>query len=654
MVMRYLVVVLWAMFLSVPVMACLAISTPTFTGFYANGLDFQWGGTCPSSSTYYVEGSTHSGFGSVYANTVSSSTNAGFSGLRQNALYYVRVSTNAGMQNSVVLGSTTTLLDTAIPSASIINPSSGETISGEYVFGTYFEDYESLNYSYLTLTVDGQGVVAASSSTFLNPANVSYYTVSSSHPWDSSTVPDGAHTIAAQAFDEALNESTEVSFTFYTANQPGNVGFSSINADSFSCSWALAVPSTQEPTYMLGTDQDFIQIVSSATAGVGVSSAVFSDLTPNTTYFFRVKASSAPDVSYTSPVSAVTLAILPSAAHTVFSQIQTTGFSAHWAAAGNIPGTLYEAEASLTNDFSDVVSAQSTSGLTLPFQDLSLGTTYYVRVRAVNHAGVPTAYAFLGGVQTFLYGTLQEQNIVVNSGAVVVGIPANTFLEDYVMQVSTNPQAQPAGPVNASSLIVEANQKIIRNSDDKKRTPVPGTLIQLAVTNQSGQALYPQRPISLTFQFNESNGYVSHMSESVRVNTLAVYGLNENTGLWVKLPSQMDSEAGTVTAQAGAYSVFAVMGQLDTSLIDAFAYPVPFEPSQGHTSIYFTNLAQSAVIQIYSMTGHQVRTLYESDGDAQYAWDARDEEGRPVASGVYYYVIKSATDKKTGRLMIIR
>jgi hypothetical protein len=74
-----------------------------------------------------------------------------------------------------------------------------------------------------------------------------------------------------------------------------------------------------------------------------------------------------------------------------------------------------------------------------------------------------------------------------------------------------------------------------------------------------------------------------------------------------------------------------------------------FKPSQGPLGISFKTLKTGNVtVRIYSMSGARVRTLVAASpvGNAatltQASWDGRDEQGRPVASGLYVVSIQGA------------
>ncbi len=91
-----------------------------------------------------------------------------------------------------------------------------------------------------------------------------------------------------------------------------------------------------------------------------------------------------------------------------------------------------------------------------------------------------------------------------------------------------------------------------------------------------------------------------------------------------------------------------------TTLSNAHAFPVPFVPSRGDSSITFTDLSSDSTIKIYTPDGLLIHTLKSSDGTGLYAWNAKASDGNELASGVYFYVITSASDEKKGKLVIVR
>jgi flagellar hook assembly protein FlgD len=84
-------------------------------------------------------------------------------------------------------------------------------------------------------------------------------------------------------------------------------------------------------------------------------------------------------------------------------------------------------------------------------------------------------------------------------------------------------------------------------------------------------------------------------------------------------------------------------------------YPNPFNPE---TKIVF-NLPEEGNVKliIYNIKGQRVKTLldcYMSPGRSEMIWNGKDDNGKLVSSGVYFYQL--VTEKKiiTKKMMLIK
>jgi hypothetical protein len=93
----------------------------------------------------------------------------------------------------------------------------------------------------------------------------------------------------------------------------------------------------------------------------------------------------------------------------------------------------------------------------------------------------------------------------------------------------------------------------------------------------------------------------------------------------------------------------------DGELPKISAYPNPFNPS---TTIRFTAPeAASVTLQIFNIRGELVRTLVDRDFNAgvhEQRWNGRDDFGRRVASGVYFYRLRIGAEVWRGRLEMVK
>lgn len=84
-------------------------------------------------------------------------------------------------------------------------------------------------------------------------------------------------------------------------------------------------------------------------------------------------------------------------------------------------------------------------------------------------------------------------------------------------------------------------------------------------------------------------------------------------------------------------------------------YPNPFNP----TTVIRYDLAAPADVRlaVYDVLGREVAVLVDADqarGTYRVAWDARDRQGTPVASGVYFYRIRAGAFEAAGRMLLVK
>lgn len=83
--------------------------------------------------------------------------------------------------------------------------------------------------------------------------------------------------------------------------------------------------------------------------------------------------------------------------------------------------------------------------------------------------------------------------------------------------------------------------------------------------------------------------------------------------------------------------------------------PNPFNPQ---TEIHYTIPESGKVIlRLYDILGREVRTLVNEEqnaGSHVAVWDGKDQEGRPVSSGPYFYHLQFKEHRITGKMLLMR
>ncbi len=93
-------------------------------------------------------------------------------------------------------------------------------------------------------------------------------------------------------------------------------------------------------------------------------------------------------------------------------------------------------------------------------------------------------------------------------------------------------------------------------------------------------------------------------------------------------------------------------------------YPNPFNPSgagRSPTTTICFNLAtkdtKNTKIEIYNIKGQKVKTLIDEKIEAglhHVVWNGKDENGKPVASGIYFYKLKTDNFEKTRKMILLK
>lgn len=96
-------------------------------------------------------------------------------------------------------------------------------------------------------------------------------------------------------------------------------------------------------------------------------------------------------------------------------------------------------------------------------------------------------------------------------------------------------------------------------------------------------------------------------------------------------------------------------GNLPRTFAVSRNYPNPFNPST--TIRYQLPRGSEVVLEIYNILGEKVRSLVNQRQEAGYhkvVWDGRDDNGVPVASGLYLYRFRAGKYEKTNKMVLLK
>ena len=84
-------------------------------------------------------------------------------------------------------------------------------------------------------------------------------------------------------------------------------------------------------------------------------------------------------------------------------------------------------------------------------------------------------------------------------------------------------------------------------------------------------------------------------------------------------------------------------------------YPNPFNPAT--TISYSLERLSHVELSIFNVLGQKIKTLVDQEQPANVynvTWNGDTDDGRPAASGIYFYEIKAGTFNKTMKIMLLK
>jgi hypothetical protein len=108
-------------------------------------------------------------------------------------------------------------------------------------------------------------------------------------------------------------------------------------------------------------------------------------------------------------------------------------------------------------------------------------------------------------------------------------------------------------------------------------------------------------------------------------------------------------EEGTIVGVDGKPTVMPLAYELGN------AYPNPFNPAT--TIAYAIPVSNHVSLKVINLLGQTVRTLVDrhtTAGTYKVVWDGRDEAGRTVPSGIYFYRMESSHFRQVKKVMLVK
>ncbi|MBI4345576.1 MAG: hypothetical protein HY553_01895, partial [Elusimicrobia bacterium] len=237
-----------------------------------------------------------------------------------------------------------------------------------------------------------------------------------------------------------------------------------------------------------------------------------------------------------------------------------------------------------------------------------------------------------------------------------VVIPAGALTDDTVtVTVVNNPvDVPPVSRLAAQALATDDN------------VFAAGSYVEITLSNgQSALSAGKAAPLTISYTDADGNGIVD--GTQLRAADLQIWVYDPATAAWKRdFGSTVDTAKKTVTGATPHFSLFGLFGpQAQTPLSNVQIFPVPFKPNGGNpdegrpfsagdpnSGVVFNNLPQGASVTIYTASGRRVKRL-DAGTLTRLQWDARNDDGRDVASGGYIAVITAPGQITLSRVIAI-
>jgi flagellar hook assembly protein FlgD len=126
---------------------------------------------------------------------------------------------------------------------------------------------------------------------------------------------------------------------------------------------------------------------------------------------------------------------------------------------------------------------------------------------------------------------------------------------------------------------------------------------------------------------------------------------------WVIIPDSSLGTGGAVSGRTTHLTEFrVVIAAPITNLSQATVYPNPYRPSvaaQLVQGITIDQVPANTVIKIYTIGGELVKQ-FNVGATGTVVWNAKNEDGQDVASGVYYALLNGGGETKTVKIAVQR
>jgi hypothetical protein len=239
-------------------------------------------------------------------------------------------------------------------------------------------------------------------------------------------------------------------------------------------------------------------------------------------------------------------------------------------------------------------------------------------------------------------------------------VPAGLFPATAVFAVGNRNDIADSPIQNA--LLMLAGRELDRGaiartvSSASNNTVLPEQSFTIHVAGVRQRNLPGEVTIFISYPDADSDGIVD--GTRILEQSLKIYRLDEENVRFVEVPnSVVDAVMNRVSARVNHFSIFILAGGAAVeNFLSLNVYPNPFRPNSGlgHQQVTFANLPAATKLRIFTVDGRLVDEAVVPAGSNTLLWNGRNRAGQVVASGVYVYVLESASQRQVGKIVVAR
>ncbi|MFC1521048.1 FlgD immunoglobulin-like domain containing protein, partial [Elusimicrobiota bacterium] len=453
-------------------------------------------------------------------------------------------------------------------------------------------------------------------------------------------------------------------FAYTLANTPLDLAVTSVTHYQAFLAWGTNGNSVETAynVYRSTNGQPFVEI----DTVVGTSTYADVELSPFTTYYYKLTATNGDGVSsmFTATIGTFTAVapdlVPPKAPVGLYGELSSndTIFTLYWSSVTqNVQGSTetidgYNVYRS-TRATSDFVKLTTSTIVQQVYHDLVGGTLYYYRVTAVDLSGNESEYSMTidSGLRI---------SAIANDGVTRLSIPAQLLVNvkeelnaEVVLEANDKDEEEQGIVFRSVEFVVkrEDTGEVVTNF----LLPTPEAEVVLHYSIVAGKVVNGYQSASRTPQVTQGS-----IDEATAAQNMGLYW---NDGVkWVKLGGKVDMVNHTVTKKIAHLGHFQLrkVARAQGFLIDKSGQSHKIFTPNGdgwndHVIFRYENPEGLSVDgKIYDLTGAYVAKLKQGTASDSIMWDGKDDSGNTVRSGIYIFQIKAGGKLFNGTVVVAR